>query len=802
MEVKSFREQIYTGSKYPRHKGQDARPYIDEHVIMVADGLGGKGASVTFNQDLNDADKLLDVLFEGVYEDYSNEEFEKYVSESFADFCAIPKEEYYAKQNVPLMLKGGYFASRIVTAILVHEFLYNKKLWKKGNSIWDRLHAVKSEEELKAFEKETGEYFAKLIDEKLQEIVTKAEFVKVGKMSNMLLLPTTLTTTLYNECEDYVEALYLQAGDTLPYVLDEKGLAQIMEAHEDESNEMTNRISANEGFYIECKYHRFKKPCLLLNASDGCFDLPLIKYTTPLTLEKLVLDCIVDNKTLGKDLMEMGDTEGMTEEEKQNKRIGEQIRCYFEFGKGDDDSASMAIKSFGFESFEEVQAFAKKRLEKIQEEYLEEMPDLCDHSYQVEKNKITNQEKELLESMKFSLWQDESVREYCKGIVAKGGVMADYDNFYQEVKADIQKALEGIEANEKEALPIITRYYLAILEAEKKKDFAAYKKLFKKAKKYLETAENELKAIQSEASSYQMDFDKQKEIIIETLKAAQASVKFDGVLSGNLGEIPGEAGDKKIDLALVEPAFELQEKIKKLLADFASGKGAHSKEIKKSLKAYFALNVSVAEKDNKKDYEASQKAQEKGEKYVYEIGPVRLAENLVSISEIIKEAVFLEEDRSALLRLAEEIKALKENLITINEGLQEKLGKLAYKYWMLHSAEIIMKIYEGGEDCKVGEKAKKEIDEVFNAGSKSKRMAVVEVALAQQTELAEKYEETSYSRVFNASVQLPEYEEVAEEPVEEAEESIEEAEESVEEAEEAPAKETEEESAEEQEDKE
>ena len=67
------------------YKGEDALPYVDDKIFFVADGLGGAAAirHQKIVPELFEKDKLMDTLFKDVYKNYSDEKFEKYVTDSF-----------------------------------------------------------------------------------------------------------------------------------------------------------------------------------------------------------------------------------------------------------------------------------------------------------------------------------------------------------------------------------------------------------------------------------------------------------------------------------------------------------------------------------------------------------------------------------------------------------------------------------------------------------------------------------------------------------------------------------------------
>ena len=196
------------------YKGEDARPYVDGQIFFVADGLGGAAAirHQKIKPELFDEDQLLDTLFSGVYDDYGNETFAAYVKESFFELFAV-KDCY--TDNINNIKKSGYFASRIVTAIILHEMLYNDAY--SAESIFSTLAARGSEAERAAYLGTLGRYFRDLIQGKIRQIARNANLVYESAYSGLALLGSTICATVYLEHEDHVEALYLTAGDSRPY---------------------------------------------------------------------------------------------------------------------------------------------------------------------------------------------------------------------------------------------------------------------------------------------------------------------------------------------------------------------------------------------------------------------------------------------------------------------------------------------------------------------------------------------------------------------------------------------------------
>lgn len=341
------------------YKGEDALPYVDDKIFFVADGLGGAAAirHQKIVPELFEKDKLMDTLFKDVYKNYSDEKFEKYVTDSFFELFAV-KDCYTA--NVYNIKKSGYFASRIVAAIVLHEIIYYENL--KPAAIFDLYNFLELPEIQKELLKIIGDSFVNRISEDIRKIAKNANLIYESPYSGLALLGTTICATIYREKEDAVEALYLTAGDSRPYIwTEEEGLCQLLEDEEGEDGGMTNYIKANDDatFNIRCNYMKFKKPCVLFNASDGCFDSGY--FLSPMAFEKLILEKAVataSTEEMGKSLHE----------------------AFLKYGTHD-DSSTIAMKFFGYDSFDSFKKSASRRLKELNDEYLSQMPDLLEKDY-------------------------------------------------------------------------------------------------------------------------------------------------------------------------------------------------------------------------------------------------------------------------------------------------------------------------------------------------------------------------------------------------------------------------------------
>ena len=440
------------------YKGEDARPYVDDNIFFVADGLGGAAAirHQQINPDMFDKDKLMDTLFKGVYEDYSDERFVKYVTDSFFELFAV-KECY--TENINNIKKSGYFASRIVTAIVLHEMIYDQK-GLNPKKLFDYYNSCESQEAREAFLKKLGDHFAEKIKDDIRKIAKNANLIYESSYTGLALLGSTLCATIYYETEDCVETLYLTAGDSRPYVWTEtEGLRQIIEDEEGKDGGMTNYIKANDDatFGIRCNYYKFSKPCVLFNASDGCFDSGY--FLSQMAFEKLILEKGLESE----DTLKMGDS------------IQE---VFLTYGKHD-DSSTIAMKFFGFDSFNAFQDCASRRLEVLNSEYLTKMPDLLDRDYISEYEETASKLPARLSGLKAKFEGETAVRDFCVEQI-KSGKFPAYEERIAKIdgkKAEIKRKIDKSEGYIDE---IISRNYIRFLGLQTHKETWSEKKAVKK----------------------------------------------------------------------------------------------------------------------------------------------------------------------------------------------------------------------------------------------------------------------------------------------------------------------------------
>ena len=400
------------------YKGEDALPYTDSQLYMVADGLGGAAAirHTKFLPELFDEEKTPAVLFGDVYEDASEGDFADYVRRSFAELYAV-KDCY--TDNVNNIKKSGYFASRIVTAAMLHE------VSEKGADYF--FAQLEDAPDRQAALDDMGSFFAGRIREVLCKAAESANIIYESSYAGMALLGTTLTAGIVREKDGCAEVIMVTAGDSRPYVwTPAEGLRQLVADEERSDGGMTNYIKANEGesFTIDCHYFSFKTPCVLLSASDGCFDSSA--FLSPMAFEKLILESIVSANDIGD--------------------AGKALEEFFLDHGRHDDSSTMAVKIFGFSDMAALKKAAEERLGVIKNSFLNKLDGLLTNDFIGMLSSGDDAQTKLIKTVAAEVGDAPEIKDYCQDQV-RDGVMAKADTIENdEIKsvkasADVQKKL-------------------------------------------------------------------------------------------------------------------------------------------------------------------------------------------------------------------------------------------------------------------------------------------------------------------------------------------------------------------------
>ncbi len=423
------------------YSGEDGRPYVDDRLIMVADGLGGTGAirHSKINPGVLDEDTALHTFFsKDMYEHLDDERMVSYFKSSFRELFLL-KDNYCKTPHA--YKKSGYIGSRITTFIVLYHALFDErfnpeKLFGDYEALDD---AAKAD-----FEKALGETMTDIIKTELHQVAENANIIRETEKEKLEVMATTLCSTIYLEHDDYVEAFYFVVGDSRPYVWTcENGLQQVIGGQEGNAGAMLDCICEGGKFSVVCEYHKFAKPCVLFNASDGCFDS--VKFNvSPLGFEKLVLDAFAESGSL---------------EETEQRLISE----FDEYGTHD-DSSTMALSSFGYASFEDLQDACKRRLFTINDEYLSKFEGLLDVKYTKLYDDLVNERRRKLVAFRLEFEKEEAVWEYCaKKVLEECDGKLELEPDDEVIAAEKEK----IKTLKKEIYDIISADLVAFIDAVK-----------------------------------------------------------------------------------------------------------------------------------------------------------------------------------------------------------------------------------------------------------------------------------------------------------------------------------------------
>ena len=291
---------------------EDAYPYIDDELMVVADGTGGAGAinhyikrkkfgdfrdikKMVLGEDKKDClDEHLKILFGPVIEDFKRTGEKEQVRTS------------------------AFIASRVVLPRFVYAL-------KKYNN--DPQYA----EEMKDF-----------IIKGLEKVATELDLYKdVPDNIDKGLLPTTLVAiNIKEETEDELVVDVYWAGDSRAYYVSPTLGFRQLNPDDEEEEAITNFFTLKPGVEVKLNHmsHHLKKPCALFVCSDGIFEAG--PFPDHLNLECTFLYRLTNN--------------AKSFEEFKDILVNTYSIC-----KGDD--CTIAFRYFGFSNFEELQDAFKER---------------------------------------------------------------------------------------------------------------------------------------------------------------------------------------------------------------------------------------------------------------------------------------------------------------------------------------------------------------------------------------------------------------------------------------------------------
>ncbi|MBO4877667.1 MAG: SpoIIE family protein phosphatase [Ruminococcus sp.] len=663
------------------YKGEDARPYVDSSLIMTADGLGGAAAirHTKISPELFDENKVTELLFGGVMDDISDKAFQDYVKDSFFELRSV-KDIY--TDNVNNIKKSGYFASRIVSAIVLHNVLTENDL--RPENLFTELEKQEKAGKREEFLKGLGEWFRKEIKEKLCKAAEKANIVYESAYAGLALLGTTLTAAIYRENKDSVDVLYVTAGDSRPYVWNkEDGLCQIIADQERADGGMTNYIRADEGsdFTIDCSAFSFKKPCVLFNSTDGCFDSGY--FIHPMAFEKTLLE------TAG--------------ESKDPEEMSAKLTDFFlEYGRHD-DSSTIAMKFFGYSDFADFKKAAAERLAFIEKNYLSELEGLLQHDYGAELDQLNADKEKRLAVLCGELAENEAVDRFCRESVDEYCHKAAKDQF-DDAAAEIREKAEKARRNIlREAQKHITGFVMADDSSDDDRRSAAGK---------VQTAGEHYR---SSADSYLKQLRQQSDIVSET--ASQLSDMIARVSDAGIPESMKPFPDD--ELAELKSCEAAVASLFGFLGSLRSGKNPTVRSIVQKRTEYDSGNRKYAEK--------------------YPDDAERIAEALISGAIPLDKSAMDEDERQILETMLEIVRTQEEELGSLEEQLlKEAQDKYSAEYWKNNSLDIVKKIIAG--DTSFPEDMTKAVKEAASASEEEAGELPAKAEL--QSQLFGEYDET------------------------------------------------------------
>lgn len=205
----------------------------------------------------------------------------------------------------------------------------------------------------------SGEAMAQAI-EKLQEAIQKSlmDLMDGEKddelMRGFLSFPTTVSAILISQEEEkLLRVISVNAGDSRGYLLAPTGLYQLSEDDSDQPDPfeklyhegaINNLINGDKPFELKQKTYEILCPCILLCATDGCFDY----VSTPMEFEGALLGTLMESDCIA--------------QWEQN------LQTLIGTVAGDDHT--LCLTSFGFASFEELQKTFRSRYQMLEKEYL------------------------------------------------------------------------------------------------------------------------------------------------------------------------------------------------------------------------------------------------------------------------------------------------------------------------------------------------------------------------------------------------------------------------------------------------
>lgn len=416
LQMQVYSERTSSANGIVTNVGEDAHPFVNNAGMFVADGMGG-GAGVPilrFDERCFDPDSLARMLC-----DYFNfksieaeEEFSAYSKENFSSLSNSVMEELYKnpKSNTLRLKKSGYVGSHVLGAVLAAMLIHlapsvnypglDYLLWK-----------------------ETIEKYRDGILNQYRNVISVlgSEYARVN-IDKIDYYGTTMAAVFFKENEDSVDAIFLNCGDSRSYVWDSNGFRQACD-DQGRNGGMTSRFSLGKDAIVDISFEvrNYKKPCSIFCMTDGFYGVFGGKngfHSTPLYMEGFLMNVLSTQSSLE-------DAEA-------------RLKMVFDAKGQIDDSNSMVMASFGYDTYENLKKAARARLDFINQEYcLAKMPEdflLVDY-----KKIVSDLQEASADSIKPLLeeaYRDEKIYLYCMNQIKQPLQAGKYQ---QEVRAIDEK---------------------------------------------------------------------------------------------------------------------------------------------------------------------------------------------------------------------------------------------------------------------------------------------------------------------------------------------------------------------------
>ena len=446
---------------------------------------------------------------------------------------------------------------------------------------------------------------------------------------------------------------------------------------------MTNYIRADEGsdFTITCSAYNFRKPCVLFNSSDGCFDSGY--FIHPMAFEKTLLDTAAASK----------DTEDMSK----------QLTDFFlEYGRHD-DSSTIAMKFFGYSDFADFKKAAAERLAFIEKNYLSQLDGLLQHDYAGELDQINADKEKSLVLLCGELAKNEAVDRFCRESVEEYSHKEAKDRF-DEAAAGLREKAEKARKNIlREAQRHITGFVIADDSSDDDRRLAAGK---------VQTAGEHYR---SSADSYLKQLRQQSDIVSETARqlADMIALVSDAGIPESMKPFPDD------ELAELKSCEASMASVFGFFGSLRSGKNPTVRSIVQQRSEYDSGNRKYAEQ--------------------YPDDAERIAEALINGDISLDKSAIGEDERQILDTMLEIVRSQEEELGSLEESLlKEAQDKYAAEFWKNNSLDIVKKIIGG--DTSYPEDMTKAVKEAASASEEEAGELPAKAEL--QSQLFGEYDET------------------------------------------------------------